>query len=83
MTRINSAIPVECLKRGFCVSDYSNNWLLTKNEMNWQNYIPTEEDRVILVDRITERIMFGKKDTYRYYGLKVGKTEAIKLLKNC
>ena len=73
----------ECLKRGFNVADYSVNWLSTKNNTNWQEYSPTEIEKNLLIDRITERLMFGKKEYYRYYGKKIEKMEAVKILKNC
>ena len=71
----------ECIKRGFKVQNYSENWNYVKSEyMN--DYEPTEEERKLLVERITDRIVNGKKQYYHYYGRQVSKEEAIAILES-
>ena len=71
----------ECLNRGFKVEDYSENWCYVKPEyMN--DYEPTEEERKMLVERIKDRIVNGKKAYYHYYGRQISKEEAVAILKS-
>jgi hypothetical protein len=57
----------ECLERGFIVTDYSSNWNDIPNEyMN--DYVPTNEEKQLLIDIIKSNIMNGKQNTYHYYG---------------
>lgn len=71
----------ECINRGFNVQNYSENWNYVKSEyMN--DYEPTEEERKLLAERITDRIVNGKKQYYHYYGRQVSKEEAVGILKS-
>lgn len=71
----------ECVKRGFNVQNYSENWEHLKSEyMN--DYEPTQEERQMLVERITDRIVNGKKPYYHYYGRQISKEEAVAILES-
>lgn len=48
-------IHLECLKRNFNVSDYSNAWDDIPSELN-NDYTPTEEAIFLLKERIKERL---------------------------
>lgn len=68
----------ECLNRGFNVENYSSNWgEVTKNSLD---YIPTEFDKKLLIDRISERINNSRKTYFHYYGKQITKNEAIEIL---
>lgn len=70
----------ECVKRGFNVTQYHDNW----GEVKWKYlnlYVTTNEEYNLLVERITERILNSKKEVWHYYGKQITKKEAIKLLK--
>ena len=69
----------ECLKRGFKVEDYSENWKYVMSEY-MKNYTPTEEERKLLVERITERIIECPKECFHYYGHEISKPFAIDML---
>ena len=68
----------ECIRRGFNVEDYRKNWLVY-NVFN--DYIPTKNEFNLLVERISERILNTTKPYWYYYGKKISKEDAIKLLK--
>ena len=70
----------ECLNRGFNVIDYSNNWNNVTDKSLWNDYSPTNKDRELLIDRITERINGGKKDYYHYNHSVITKLQAIEFL---
>lgn len=74
-------IYIECLKRGFDVTNYITNWLSIGDNRYWNGYTPTEIEREILVERISERIRNSKKTVFHYYGRMIDKDTAIKLLK--
>jgi deoxyribonuclease (pyrimidine dimer) len=63
----------ECLKRGFNVADYSSNWDGTGSD-----YVPTEEAKLILKERIITRLSGMKK--IHYYGRRVNFEEAVEIL---
>ena len=67
----------ECIRRGFKVEDYKKNWSVY-NVFN--NYKPTDKEYKILVERISERLLNTKKLHWYYYGKKISKEDAIKLL---
>jgi hypothetical protein len=46
------------------------------------DYEPTEEERKLLVERIKDRIVNGKKQYYHYYGRQISKEEAVEFLEN-
>jgi hypothetical protein len=71
----------ECINRGFNVQNYSENWDYVKPEY-LNDYEPTEEERKLLVERITDRIVNGKKLHYHYYGRQVSKEEAVGILES-
>jgi len=67
----------ECIRRGFNVEDYRKNWLVY-NVFN--NYKPTDKEHKILVDRISERLLNTTKSYWHYYGARISKEDAIKIL---
>lgn len=74
-----SDIHAELLVRGFNVKMYYDNWDSVHFKYS-HNYAPTEEERQLLIDRITERIMNSSKKVWHYYGEPITKEEAVKLL---
>lgn len=48
----------------------------------YREYEPTEEERNLLIERITYRILNSKKKTWHYYGKPITKEKAVELLKN-
>ena len=68
----------ECFRRGFSVEDYSENW--EKCKSHWYTYQPTEEEKVLLKERITKRLLESTKPNWHYYGKVISKQEAIELL---
>lgn len=69
----------ECLMRGFDVVNYSENWDSVGNEyMN--GYEPTREERELLIERISDRLMNSSKNFWHYCGKKISKEDAIVLL---
>lgn len=76
----------ECRHRGFNVENYETNWLNLKQQMQnlncWNDYVPTLEERQLLAERITERILNSSKRYFRYKSNILDKANAIKLLKN-
>ncbi len=76
-------IHAECLRRGINVTNFAWNWYNIPNckrKPYWNDYKPTDEERQLLIDRITDRIMHSKKLTWHYYGRIITKEEAVKLL---
>lgn len=73
-------IHTECLKRGFNVEDYSDNWLGLEDWMKergcWYDYTPTETEKHLLRTRICERIVTSKKERFHYYGKPISKEVA-------
>lgn len=75
------AILRECRKRGFDVQDYSSEWIYyTLDRMN--DYEPTDEERKLLIERISKRINESKKQFWHYYGKTITKNQAVILLTN-
>lgn len=70
----------ECLKRGFNVEDYSANWSKYAISDNSPEYVPTEAERNLLVERITDRLLNTTKPYWHYYGKRITKQQAIELL---
>lgn len=70
----------ECLRRGFSVPDYSDNWNQVLYKEYWKAYEPTEEERELLVQRITERIQGSSKTFFHYEGKCITKDKAIEIL---
>lgn len=71
----------ECINRGFNVQNYSENWNYIKSDY-MKDYEPTLEERQLLVERIIDRIVNGKKQYYHYYGRQVSKEETVAILKS-
>ena len=69
----------ECLKRGFSVQSFASNWSDISDIYN-RDYKPTEEEYKLLIERICERIWKSNKSCWHYYGNKITKEEAIRLL---
>lgn len=76
----------ECIARGFKVEDYSDNWLKTCPLMQiyncWNNYTPTDNEKTLLIERISDRTLVSKKKHFHYYGRPIAKEKAIDLLNN-
>lgn len=74
----------ECSRRGFHVTYYASNWIALEQKMQqhncFNNYMPTDEERAMLEDRIATRILESKKANFHYYGKPISKEEAIDLL---
>lgn len=68
----------ECLKRGFVVSDFSDNWCVYENNM--KTYKPNDFEKNLLIERISERLIDSKKEYWHYNREKISKENAIKLL---
>ena len=77
--RYNS-IREECLRRGFSVEDYSDNF----NNINpcfCKDHTPTIEEMEKLLERISQRINESPKSSWHYRGKAISKEEAIKILR--
>ena len=70
----------ECRKRGFTVTDYSSNFENVALE-HFNDYVPTSNEREVLIKRITERLKNSPKSSWHYCGKKISKEEAIEMLK--
>lgn len=71
----------ECIRRSFNVTDYSYLWTVYDNEKIWCNfYITTNEERKLLLERITERIQSSSKQFFHYESKRITKDEAIEIL---
>jgi hypothetical protein len=69
----------ECCKRGFTVTDYSSNFERISLEY-LNDYEPTNNERELLIKRITERLKNSQKSSWHYCGKKISKEEAIEML---
>jgi hypothetical protein len=69
----------ECVKRGFSVENYSDNWNSIDNR-HFNDYEPSIEEYHLLKERITERLMGTKKKNWRYYGKPITKEDSVNLL---
>lgn len=76
-------IRTECVRRGFNVEDYSDNWLGLEDYMQgrgcWYDYMPTDKERKLLQSRICECINASTKPNFHYYGKIISKQTAIML----
>lgn len=72
----------ECKKRGFDVQYYGDNWFRNDDICKpfWHGYATTTEEKKLLIERISERILDSKKEYFHYYSKLITKTEAINLL---
>jgi hypothetical protein len=74
-------IRMELAKRAFTPQDYIMNWKSV--DLKYDNdYTPTSEERNLLIERITERIMNSPKKCFHYYGKAISKEQAVNLLRN-
>lgn len=71
----------ECIKRKFNVTDYSNSFIQLFNSKYFNDYIPTQNEYILLVDRITNNILKSKKECFHYCSKKISKNDAIRKLK--
>ena len=72
----------ECIRRGFNVPDYSENWKQVIMKDYWKSYEPTKEEQELLINRISERIQGSSKTFFHYEGKAITKGEAIEILTN-
>lgn len=73
----------ECKLRKLNVTDYLGNWFTNDIPDNCKkDYTLTAEERQLLIERITERILNSPKKTWHYYGHEISRDDAIKLLNN-
>lgn len=71
----------ECKRRGFSVADYLGNWFNNTTPPSClKDYTPTEEERQLLIARITDRIKQSTKASWHYYGQAITREQAIRLL---
>lgn len=74
-------IHTECIKRGFNVEDYSNNFVNITDKSYWNDWECSPEYIKTVVERIISRINESNKQYFHYYGTKLNKTNYITLLK--
>ena len=68
------------LRRGFNVPDYSENWEQILMKDYWNSYVPTEDEKELLIQRIADRIQGSSKTFFHYEGKAITKVEAIEIL---
>lgn len=75
-------IYLECKRRHFNVTDYSENFRSSYKiyPEYFNDYIASEDDSKIVSERIAERIDHGKLKSYHYKGKLISKQQAIDLL---
>ena len=69
----------ECIRRGFSVEDYSENWNSIENSY-FNDYTPTVIEKEAIIDRISQRIMDSPKKVWHYNGKKMSKEQAVGML---
>jgi len=74
------SIYVECHLRHFNVKDYEENFVYGVPDEYQGYYTPTDDERRMLIERITDRIMHSNKKTWHYYGQPISKEAAVRLL---
>lgn len=76
-------IRYECEFRGFNVTNYIDNWKCYNLFPDLYNdYNPTQCDIKLIKDRISYRISNSSKNYFHYYGNRISKNDAIKLISN-
>ena len=70
----------ECIFRGFNVTSYHHLWEGLPQD-SFKDHTPTDEERSLLIERISERINQSTKGLFHYCGKRIDKLDAIKLLK--
>jgi deoxyribonuclease (pyrimidine dimer) len=75
-------IYLECRRRHFNVTDYSENFRCSYRiyPEYFNDYIASEDDNKIVSERISERIDQGKLKLYHYKGKSISKQQEIELL---
>lgn len=71
---------VECHLRHFYVEDYEANFVYDIPAGFSKDYHPTDNERDLLVSRITDRILSSRKKVWHYYGEPISKERAVRLL---
>lgn len=67
----------ECLLRGFEVTYFGDSWLGIDR---LDDYCPTDAERLLLVDRISERLLNSRKKYWHYCGKRISAEDAVELL---
>ena len=76
-------IYAECIRRGFEVTDYSQNWEVYKQYPKYnKDYKETPEAIELLIARISERLSASKQKP-RYYKKEILIEEAVKSISSC
>ena len=70
----------ECLRRGFAVQSYEDNWDCYSKKMLTKTTRATVANKAMLVTRISERIQSSSKRVFHYYGESLSKRDAVRLL---
>lgn len=73
-------IYVECHIRNFHVEDYEENFVTDIPDGYSGDHTPTSEERRLLVERITERIMLSRKKAWHYHSKPITQEQAVQLL---
>lgn len=73
-------IYAECHRRNFMVENYEENFVYGVPDEYNGAYTPTDEERAMLIHRLTERIMNSSKKVWHYYGKTISKEAAVRLL---
>ena len=74
-------IYLECKRRNFNVEYYSENWNVYFGTIySHKNYLPTLEDKRLVIERISERLINTPKSSWHYYGAKTSKEDALIIL---
>lgn len=74
------SIRVECLSRGFNVTDYVGNWTNIVGHEFWKDYSTTLNENRQLTLRISQRLLNTTKPYWHYHGKQITKQQAVKLL---
>lgn len=69
----------ELINRGYSVMLFSDNFNSVPPEY-FNDYIITDKERLLLIDRIKERILNSPKKSWHYYKREINKEEATELL---
>lgn len=70
----------ECRRRELSVCWYHDNFFYVPKEYVL-DYTPTDEERQLLIKRITDRIMQSKKNAWHYCGQPITKEQAVQMLR--
>lgn len=73
---------VECMKRGFEITDYSQNWEVYKRHTKYnKDYKETDAALQLLIERISTRLIDSKQKP-RYYKKEIKVSEALKRIRS-